>query len=303
MIVYDCLIIGGGIAGLQAAIQLGRYKHKILVLDANDGRSVLCRSYHNILGWPEGVSGEQLRSLGMKHAQAYDVTFMQDVATHIKRHTDFIQTTTRTGTKLQAKTVLLATGITDHIPHIKNLKPCLGISVYVCPDCDGYEVSGRKTVVLGAGNTGAEMALTLTYWTHDITYINHNKEEINLAVLRKLKSKGIVYIENKAIEIDTTSASFIQGIWLEGGDYIHAERAFVAFGGNKVHTELAVQLGIELDENKHIMVNPRTKETSVADVWAAGDIVSHSEQVTIAMGDGSQAAIWIHKKLMNINEQ
>ncbi len=73
---YDCVIIGGGIAGLQAAIQLGRYRHHVLVIDAGVGRSTLCRSYHNLLGYPDGVSGEHLRTVGRKQAEGLGVQFV-----------------------------------------------------------------------------------------------------------------------------------------------------------------------------------------------------------------------------------
>ena len=73
----DCIIIGGGIAGLQAAIQLGRYRHQVVVIDSNQGRSTLCKCYHNILGWPDGVSGEEIRRLGRQHAEKYGVMFKQ----------------------------------------------------------------------------------------------------------------------------------------------------------------------------------------------------------------------------------
>src|SRR3954449_8067559 len=75
---FDCIIIGGGIAGLQASIQLGRYMHKVLVIDSGYGRSTLCRSYHNILGWPDGISGEELRRLGRQQAEKLGVAFVQD---------------------------------------------------------------------------------------------------------------------------------------------------------------------------------------------------------------------------------
>ncbi|WP_028400562.1 NAD(P)/FAD-dependent oxidoreductase [Ectobacillus panaciterrae] len=297
--IYDCLIIGGGIAGLQAAIQLGRYKHSVLILDCNEGRSVLCRSYHNMLGWPDGISGEYLRSSGKKQAQTYGVVFVEDFATGIERCGSGMLIKTKKQAEFKAHTVLLATGVKDRIPDIKNLKACLGISIYICPDCDGYEVSNKKTVVLGSGNTGAKLAAVLTYWTDDITYVNHDKEKVDPAILNELKTKGIAYIEDAIIEVDIASPSLIRGVLLEREGYVHAERAFIAFGGNQVRTKLADSLGIELNEKQHVMVNARTKETSVKGVWAAGDIVNHSEQATIAMGDGSQAAIWIHKRLMD----
>lgn len=81
----DCIIVGGGIAGIQAAIQLGRYKHDIIVIDSAQGRSSIAKAYHNILGWPDGVSGHQLRTLGRQHAEKFDVEFLEDTVTSIEK--------------------------------------------------------------------------------------------------------------------------------------------------------------------------------------------------------------------------
>lgn len=82
---YDCIIVGGGIAGLSAAIMLGRYKHNVLVIDKMNGRSTLCRSYHNLLGWPDGVSGQTLRKLGREHAEKYGVKFLEKMAAKVEK--------------------------------------------------------------------------------------------------------------------------------------------------------------------------------------------------------------------------
>lgn len=83
--ILDCIIIGGGIAGLQAAIQLGRYNHDVLIIDAEDGRSTICKSYHNILGYPNGISGSELRSLGRKQAESLGVEFLKSTVTSLKK--------------------------------------------------------------------------------------------------------------------------------------------------------------------------------------------------------------------------
>ncbi len=93
--------------------------------------------------------------------------------------------------------------------------------------------------------------------------------------------------------------SQFKGVVLKDGTKIECEYAFVALGGNEVRSQLASKLGVELHENKHILTDSRTKMTNIKHVWAAGDVVAHSEQVTIAMGEGSQAAIWIHKSLLS----
>ncbi|MEQ2528732.1 NAD(P)/FAD-dependent oxidoreductase [Bacillaceae bacterium CLA-AA-H227] len=294
--IYDCIIVGGGIAGLQAAIQLGRYMHKVLVIDAGDGRSVLCRSYHNILGYPDGVSGEHLRTVGQSQAEKLGVQFLLAKVEGIERAEEFI-VTVHNGTRYHGKRILIATGVMDRLPELPELFPCLGQSVYVCPDCDGYEIKDKPTIVLGSGNVGANMALTLTYWTDNLIYINHELQKIDADLLQRLNEKQITYYE-VAIKSVLAQGHHFQGVILENKEKLEADRGFVAFGSNEVKSQLAKQLGVELLENKHIVVDPRTKMTIVKNVWAAGDIVAHSEQVTIAMGDGAQAAIWIHKSLL-----
>ncbi len=199
----------------------------------------------------------------------------------------------------ETKTLLLATGIVDHIPPIPGLEPALGISVYVCPDCDGFECRNRTTVVLGAGRTGAEMALTLTYWTDKVTYVVHQQEPpIPPEQLVQLKEAGIPIIVQSITHIECSADSMLERILLDDGRSIPAERGFVAFGGNAVRSELAGELGVKRLNERHVLVSPRTKMTSVYGVFAAGDVVAHSEQVSIAMADGSQAAIFIHKLLL-----
>lgn len=296
--IEDCIIVGGGIAGLQAAIQLGRYLHKVVVIDSNQGRSTLCKCYHNILGWPDGISGEDLRKLGKKHAEKYGVIFMKDKVKSLKKEADIFQIITEKNSMFQAKTIFLATGLVDHLPKVKHLTDFLGTFIYVCPDCDGYEVSGKKTVVLGSGNAGANMAITLSYWTNDLIFVNHDKAEVDSKKLKNLVDHNIKFINEPIEEIIYQENRFL-GVLLKNNEIIEAERGFIAFGGNKLNNELAEQVGITLSQNKHVLVNPRTKQTNVDGVWAGGDLAVHSEQVTIAMGDGSQAAIWIHKKLIS----
>ncbi len=296
---FDVMIIGGGIAGLQAAIQLGRYKHKIAVIDSNDGRSSICRCYHNILGWPDGVSGETLRNLGKMHAKRYGVSFINNEVIQVNKQKQSFKIDCRGGDSYTAKRILIATGVKDNIPPIKNIYKCLGLTIYVCPDCDGYEVADKHVIVIGSNMPGANMALTLSYFTNQITFINQDWKQLDREALKKLKQNGISYIQEDVEEIllEEDTADFM-GVRLKSGDVIPAERGFLGFGGNEVRSELATQLGIERTENKHVIVDPRTKKTNVEHVWAAGDITVHSEQTTIAMGDGMQAAIWIHKSLM-----
>ncbi|MBP1993442.1 NAD(P)/FAD-dependent oxidoreductase [Paenibacillus eucommiae] len=302
---WDCLIVGGGIAGLQAAIQLGRYEHRVLVVDAGYGRSTLCRMYHNLLGWPQGVSGEELRRLGRMHAKSLGVEFAQDevIGASHKEESQGFQLQGKTGTAYSAKTLLLATGLLDRFPELPGLRPCLGLTVYVCPDCDGYELKGKTAIVLGSGDVGAAMALTLKDWTIQLTYVNHECKPVKRSLLAKLEAFGIGYMAEPAREVITEGDGKFRGLSMASGSVLQADRGFIAFGGNEVKSELARQLGIERLENRHILADPRSKQTNVPYVWTAGDVGVHAEQVTIAMGEGSQAAIWMHKALMSMQPE
>ncbi|MBD0380172.1 NAD(P)/FAD-dependent oxidoreductase [Paenibacillus sedimenti] len=303
---YDSIIVGGGIAGLQAAIQLGRYEYKVLVIDAGYGRSTLCRSYHNVLGWPDGVSGEELRRVGRLQAERLGVHFVQDEvvqAVSKGKPGDGFEVWGKSGKGYDATTLLLATGLLDRMPELPGLKSCLGLTVYVCPDCDGYEVINRRTVVMGSGDAGAYMALTLSRRTQDITYVNHEQRAVKSELLAELQKKGIIYVPEDVQEVIAEENGSIRGIWLVSGRQIEAERGFIAFGGNEVKSDLARQLGAERLENRHIVTDPRSKMTSVPFVWAAGDVGVHAEQVTIAMGEGTQAAIWMNKALLMKEEK
>ncbi|MDF2645909.1 MAG: pyridine nucleotide-disulfide oxidoreductase [Paenibacillus sp.] len=303
---YDSMIVGGGIAGLQAAIQLGRYEHRVLVIDAGYGRSTLCKSYHNLLGWPDGVSGEELRRLGRLQAEKLGVTFAKDEvvqAVNKGKPGDGFELWGKSGKGYEAPTLLLATGLLDRIPELPNLKSCLGLTVYVCPDCDGYEIKNKQTIVMGSGDSGAGMALTLSTRTDKLTYVNHEQKAVKSELLAKLKEKRITYVAEDIGEVMAETNGLFRGVVLANGERIGAERGFIAFGGNEVKSDLARQLGAERMENRHIVTDPRSKMTSVPFVWAAGDVGVHAEQVTIAMGEGAQAAIWMNKALLMLKEE
>jgi thioredoxin reductase (NADPH) len=305
--IWDSLIVGGGMAGLQAAIQLGRYGDRVLVIDSGYGRSSLCRSYHNILGWPDGVGGEELRSKGRKQAESFGVEFVLDeiVEASSSANTNPIgaeqgrfELVGKSGERYQGQTLLLATGLMDRFPDLPGLVPCFGLTVYVCPDCDGYEIKDRSTIIMGAGDVGAEMALLLADLASVMVYVNHERKQVKAEALEKLKNKGIDHVQEEIAEVLSDGNGKFEGVKLASGKILEAERGFIAFGGNHVKSELAKQLGVERLENRHLVADPRTKMTNVRHLWAAGDVGVHSEQVTIAMGEGTQAAIWIHKALV-----
>lgn len=297
--VFDCVIVGGGIAGLQASIQLGRYNRSVLIIDSLDGRSSICKNYNNILGFPDGISGAELRNSGLVQAKRLGVQLEYGKVTRIHKNEGEFSVETSGGQRFQGKTLLLATGVKDNIPDLPGIEPCLGLSVFVCPDCDGYEITDQKTIVMGAGDVGASMALTLNYWTKEILFLNHEGKEISDHLKDTLSNHQISFESVKLKRINHNDGIF-QSVETDDARTFTGDKGFVAFGGNEVRSDLAVQLGADVLENHHLVVDPKTKMTNVEHLWAAGDAVAHSELVTAAMGEGAVAAIWIQKALLDM---
>ncbi|NGQ94610.1 NAD(P)/FAD-dependent oxidoreductase [Brevibacillus sp. SYP-B805] len=296
---FDTVVVGGGIAGLQAAIQLGRSLRTVLVVDDGEGRSLIARRYRNLLGYPEGTSGRQLRAAGEEQAKRLGVRFLAAKATDLRQNEQgmFLVDVTATETPIEAKTIVLATGISDLFPGIPGLHDCLGETLFICPDCDGYETVNRRTVVIGAGPQAAGLALVLRYFTDRLAVINHTDEPVSPKVAARLEESGIDMVAAAVKRIEHRDGH-LRAVHLENGEMLAAERGFVAFPGAVVNTRLLHRFPVEMLPNGHVLVNPRTKETSYRNIWAVGDIVAHSQMVAIAMGDGVQAAVWIHKRLL-----
>lgn len=295
---YDTVIVGGGIAGLQTAIQLARCLRRVVVIDMPGGRSAVAKTYRNILGFSDGVSGDFLRQVGKQQAQKYGAAFIEDEVTKLAQDSNgsFLIGTKSGHYPYKAKTLVIATGIRDPFPTIPGFADCVGRSIFLCPDCDGYETVGEETAIIGAGPQAVSMTEELLHYTNKLTVINHAKAAVEAEVLAGLKERGIGYREEEVHSLHHLAGQ-LQEIWLASGERLAASRAFLAFPGAHALTGLLDDFAVHIHEKGHIRTNPRTKETDHENLWAVGDINEHSQQVSIAMGDGTQAAIWIQKRL------
>ncbi|PWI55631.1 NAD(P)/FAD-dependent oxidoreductase [Sulfoacidibacillus thermotolerans] len=307
---YDVVIIGGGAGGLQTAIHMGRYGWKTLVIDRGKGRTFYSPQYHNILGFPEGISGAELLKRGKQQAAHYGVEFLTKVVIDVKQDEDGLFTISaqrrkeyREGsnqqiTMVRARKLVLATGIMDRHPNVPDVYHWAGYSIYYCADCDGFEVRNKKVVVVGTGDGVAHKAMMLLNWSREITVVNVNPQTtINEDLLEQLRTYNIPIYHSPLKKFIGQKRDHIEKVILQDGTEIQSDLVFSALGMYSVHSELGKKLGVDTLANGHIIVDPRTKQTSVANVWAVGDIVAHSQQVMIAIGEGAQAAIWINKSL------
>ena len=152
-----------------------------------------------------------------------------------------------------------------------------------------------ETAVIGAGPNAIEMSRELKHYTDRMVVINHAGVPVEPEQLMQC-GKGMPFLEARIARFRHRHGQ-LAAIELEGGRQLEITRAFLAFPGAHVQTDLIRGFRVRLTGKGHVLVNPRTRETDHPNLWAVGDVVNHSQQVAIAMGDGAQAAIWIHKKL------
>ena len=293
---YDVAIVGGGPAGLSAALWLARYLHKVVVVDSGDPRNWETRGINGFLGH-QGIRSPELRSIGREEAAQFGVEFVSGVVDTADNETgELFSIQLRDETVIESRRILLAIGIKDVWPAIPGLGDCYGETVHVCPDCDGYETRDKKTVVIGRGRKAVGMALALTTWTKQIVICSNGQTpDIPQKLLDLLKAQNIPVLD-QSITCVLSKDREIRGIELEGGMSLDCERLYFAIGQYPAD-DLGAQLGCKRDELGRLVIDDRN-HTSVKNVYAAGDIAAGVQLAIVAAASGAVAAIAIHHSLL-----
>jgi thioredoxin reductase (NADPH) len=297
--IHDIAIVGGGPAGLSAGVWLARYLHSVVLLDSGDPRNWATRSINGFLGLPH-IRPPELRELGRAECRRYGVDLVDAIVDRVRQVDDeHFVVDLENGARYEARRLLLAIGLRDRWPEIPGLEHVFGANAHVCPDCDGYECRDKKTVVVGTGRKAVGLALNLTAWTNDVIVCT-NGEPPGFArdeYCRKLDALNIPVLTDRIARIKAADASReIYSLELDNGMCLDADKLFFTFG-QKAADDLGAQLGCERDEDGQIIVDEHYN-TSVRNVFAAGDIVPGPQLAIAAASDGAIAALAIHKSLV-----
>ena len=320
--IYDVAIVGGGPAGLTAALWLGRYLHSVVVVDSGDPRNWETRGVNGFPGHP-GITPAELRGRTRDECREYGVELIDGFVGRVHADADeFVvefdpmpATKAQEGSRgsgaprapgdnaprpetqcLRAKRLLLSFGLRDEWPKVPGLRQVYGSAAHVCPDCDGYDTRGKKVVVIASGRKAAGMALNLTTWTSDIVVCTDGRApDLDADQCAKLDALNIPVLSAR-IERVVPQGDWIYSIELEGGMHLDCDHLFFALS-QRPADDLGAQLGCERDDDGQVVVSMH-QQTSVKNVWAAGDITPGPQLAIVAAASGAVAALSIHKSLV-----
>lgn len=290
----ECAIVGGGPAGLTAAIYLARYRRRIVLFDNNESRLALVPRSYNCPGYPDGIPGEELLCRLRNQAERYAVPVLkQQVMTISRTSADEFELVT-SAQRVTARTVLLATGIADVQPEMERVRDAIRSGhVRLCPVCDGYEVIGKSVAVLGPAEKAIDKALFLRPYTDNLTVLLTDKNRASSEQRAALADARIQLceqpFEDLFIEGDEVTAVLADGTR-------HEIDVLYPALGSVVRSNLATALGARCVQSTHLEVDAHQR-TSVPGLYAAGDVVNELNQICVAMGHAAIAATDIYNTL------
>jgi thioredoxin reductase (NADPH) len=299
---YDAIVIGGGPAGLSAAVSVGRARRSALVIDRDQpGRSDYPQINHNYLGFPEGIAARDLCARGRAQAERFGAVIVDGEARSVRRSDDgFI--VEGDDFAVHGRGLILATGVRDVWPLFPGHEEFIGHSLHWCIVCDGYEMEGQRVIVAGNDDAAGETALQLRRLSHSVTLVT-NSGAIGLTPERldALDRRSIPVIAGRIIGAIARERGMFAAIRLDDGREIPVDHLFSQQGSDP-QTALARSLGAALDASGFLSVDTEGR-TSLPNLYAAGDCTRlFSHQVSTAVHEGATAAGALVYDLWTIDE-
>jgi thioredoxin reductase len=298
---HECLVVGAGPAGLTAALFLARYRRDTVVFHHASPRNLYAHGVHGFLG-QHGIPPAELLQRGQDEVRQHGGVIVEACVTMAHQLDDGrfeLRAFTPSGAELtrRGERVLLATGLKDLTPDCPGFLEFYGTSVFHCPDCDGYEVTGRTVAVLCRDHSIVGFAKGLLTWTDRLVALTDGAV-VEPETREALDAMGIPIRERRVARLEgDEDRRQLERVLFEGDEPLECDALFFQFGTVPA-SDLHHQLGCKLEGSSGLVWANAAQETSVSGVYAAGDITPQSQLAIVAAAEGAMAAISIHRSLV-----
>ena len=294
---FDCAIIGGGPAGLNAALVLGRARRNTILFDNDNPRNAVTQESHGFIT-RDGIKPKEFREIAHSDIAKYpSVTYERQEITSITKKDQLFELVTSNNELYQSKTIIISTGLRDVLPDIENISDYYGKSLFNCPYCDGWELRDKPlAVIIEEPTQGFHFIQTIYNWSKDLIVCTNGKPILNPDQKHLIHNKGIKIIESKIKNFEGKNGQ-MEKIYFENGESIIRKGGFVLPQPIQA-SDFAKKLGCEYNSSGGISVDFYGR-TNVSGVHAAGDAsVFAPAQLIIAAADGLKAAAGVNRDLI-----
>lgn len=296
--VFDCIIIGAGPGGLQAAIYLCRYNRNVLILDRSGGRTQHAKHIENFLT-QTAISGREIIEKGLGQAMHFGAEYQRATVSKVLKNTEnLFEVYTKDGRTFSSWFVIVSSGVMDNLPDIENLYKFFGESYFTCIDCDGYRTTGKKLVIIGRSEKTLRLALAMKQmFTKDITVIlssGRNSSDYE----EQLKEENIKLLIGEPSKL--LGQEKMEALELMDGRRVQCE-VIMSNLGYRLNDEFLSELPLKKDNKGFMYVTGAEYESSLSGLYIVGPLNTGNDQVVIAAGEGAVAAIDINKRLLEIH--
>jgi thioredoxin reductase len=294
MDMLDCIIVGGGPAGLNAAVVLGRCRRKVLVFDTGTYRNQYSHGMHNYLTRDDVLPTEFLK-ISVKEVYKYGVEIIRHKVTNAKKNDEgHFVVKDDTGKVYRSKKLLIATGLQDNVPDIPGFKELYGKSVFHCPYCDGWEVQDKEIGVYAKNKNGFELALSLKAWSNNITYYADGRNKLKPSEVEMLSLNEIPIISYPIERLEAKNDR-LKAVVFKTGESRQCDALFFV-NGFKQQCNLVETFGCNMSKKGVVLTN-RFQQTNIEGLYVAGDASKDMHFVVVAASEGAKAGVIINKEL------
>lgn len=291
----DVVVVGGGPAGLSAALVLGRCRRQVVVVDSGGYRNAASPAMHGFLS-RDGTDPGELRRLGRAELARYDtVAVRKGIATRAEPVRGGFRVHLGEEAPLECRRLLVATGMVDELPLVPGFAELYGASAFHCPYCDGWEHRDRPLAVYGRAGAGLGLALELTVWSGDVILCTDGPSGLRPDEVARLAANGIDLREQRIAKFDSTDG-MLEAVVFDDGTAL-ARRAVFFNTGERQRSELPAQLGCRFDRHGAVRTGPY-ETTDVPGLYVAGDASRMVQLVIVAAAEGAEAAFAINTSLL-----